>query len=150
LTLLPGTELRFSANKGLNVGFSPNTGALIAVGTAQAPIRFVPDTATPTKGYWPGLRFSDASGSRLDHVVVTHAGSLTAYISGNVNVDKEIGAFITNSTLSDSSQCGLARGDGNRYYTTEVTTDFTLATYNNTFVNNDGGAQCTSSEPPQG
>jgi hypothetical protein len=146
LTLLPGTELRFGANRTLNIGPSSTTpGALIASGTAQAPIRFVPDQATPTKGYWNGLLFTYATGSRLDHVVVTHGGGLTAFVSGNVNVNREIGAFITNSTFSDSSQCGLTRSNGSSSdSTTEVTTDFTLATYNNTFVNNDAGAQCTN------
>lgn len=146
LTLLPGTEFRvMGANQGLEVGLL-TPGALIAMGTAEAPIRFVPATATPTKGHWSGLHFWNAGGSKLDHVIVTHAGAESSYAigTGNVNVYREIGAFVSNSTLSDSSGCGITRASGSRFNTTQVTTDFTLATYNNTIVNNDGGAQCTT------
>ncbi|OJT22112.1 hypothetical protein BO221_25615 [Archangium sp. Cb G35] len=145
LTLSPGTEIRFGPVEGLiSVGGDGIPGALIAMGTAEAPIRFVPDETPPTKGYWNGLHFYDAGGSRLDHVIVTHAGGTAAFGTGNVNVYREIGAFVTNSMFSDASGCGLTRSDGTRESTTLVTTDFTLATYNNTFVNNTGGAQCTN------
>jgi Big-like domain-containing protein len=144
LTLRPGTEVRFAADRILSIG-NQGPAALIAIGTAEAPIRFVPDSATPTKGHWRGLHFWNASGSQLDHVIVTHAGATgTSYTYSNVNVHQEIGAFLTNSTLSDSLGCGVTRSDGNRPDTTVVTTNFTLATYNNTFVNNDAGAQCTN------
>ncbi|MFL5352437.1 Ig-like domain-containing protein [Archangium sp.] len=143
LTLLPGTELRFAADTGLNVGADEGfPGAVIAMGTAQAPIRFVPDAATPTPGYWHGLHFWHAGESRLDHVTVTHAGAASTIGTGNVNVFREIGAFVTNSTLSNSAGCGITRSTGSRPNDTQVTTDFTLATYNNTFANNTGGAQC--------
>lgn len=138
LTLPPGTEVRFSAGRGLAIGNSNGTaGSLTAIGTAQKPIRFVPDSAAPTKGSWGGLFFVQATESRLDHVIVSHAGSTGSSPTGNVNVNSEIGAFLTNSTLSDSAGCGITRGSG-------VTTDFTLATYNNTFANNTGGAQCAN------
>jgi hypothetical protein len=144
LTLRPGTEIRFGANQLLAIGAGGTPGALIASGTAEAPIRFVPDAATPTKGYWRGLYFWDASGSRLDHVLITHGGATGTPSRGNVNVFREIGAFVTNSTLSDSPGCGITRSTGTRPNTTAVTTDFTLATYNNTFTNNTGGAQCAN------
>lgn len=143
LTLLPGTELRFAADTGLTIGAEADfPGAVIAMGTAQAPIRFVPDAATPTPGYWLGLHFWHAGESRLDYVTVTHAGAASTLGTGNVNVYREIGAFVTNSTLSNSSGCGITRSTGGRTNSTQVTTDFTLATYNNTFANNTGGAQC--------
>lgn len=141
LTLAPGTELRFAPDAGLEIGWG-TPGILIAMGTDEAPIRFVPDAVTPAKGHWNGLHFYNAEGSRLDHVVISHAGSTGGDGTGNVNVYREIGAFVTNSTLSNSSGCGITRSDGSRGGTTPVTTDFTLATYNNTFANNDGGAQC--------
>ncbi|WPB82025.1 Ig-like domain-containing protein [Archangium violaceum] len=145
LTLLPGTELRFAAGTGVFVGFSL-PGTLVAEGTAAAPIRFVPDEATPTKGYWHGTHFSQAEGSKLDHVIVTHAGAVDPSIpgTGNLNVHREIGAFVTNSTFSDSSGCGITVSDGTRSGTTAVTTDFTLPAYNNTLTGNTGGGQCTN------
>jgi Big-like domain-containing protein len=145
LTLLPGTELRFAAGTGFFVGVA-YPGALIAEGTAAAPIRFVPDEPTPSKGHWRGTHFSLAEGSKLDHVTVTHAGAVDPSIAGtgNLNVHREIGAFVTNSTFSDSAGCGISVSDGTRSGTTTVTTNFTLPTYNNTFASNTGGAQCNN------
>ncbi|PTL85375.1 Ig-like domain-containing protein [Vitiosangium sp. GDMCC 1.1324] len=142
LTLPAGTELRFGPDTELQIGNDGAPGALIAEGTSSAPIRFVPNTTTPTKGYWRGLHLWQASGSKLDHTVVTHAGAPGSVGRGNLNVYREIGAFVTNSTFSDSSGCGITRSDGSGTGTTAVTTDFTLATYDNTFINNDAGAVC--------
>ncbi|HZH79213.1 MAG TPA: hypothetical protein VEY88_24515 [Archangium sp.] len=148
LTVLAGTEFRFvGANQGFLIG-DDTPGALIAQGTAQAPIRFIPNTATPTKGHWSGLHFWKATGSRLDHVIVTHAGAASDYATGNVNVYRELGAFVTNSTLSSSSGCGFNRSNSDNEFSTPVTTDFTLASYNNTIADNTGGAQCTIQWPP--
>ncbi len=141
LTLLAGTEVRFGRGYALTVGPDrDNRGVLDADGTEDAPIRFVPDATTPpTRGYWRGLHFWYALGSRLDNVIVTHAGAEGSVGTGNVNVYREIGLFVANSTLSDSSGCGITVSDGSRSGSTEVTTDFTPY---NTFVNNEGGAQC--------
>jgi hypothetical protein len=147
LTLRPGTEVRFSIGDELQIGAKGQPGALIAVGTTAAPIRFRPNALPPTSGYWRGLHFWQASGSKLDHVIVTHAGLTGSggFGTGNVNVHQEIGGFITNSTFSDSSGCGVSRSNGSYTGSTSVTTDFTLAAYNNTFTSNAGGAQCTIS-----
>jgi len=145
LTLLPGTELRFAPGSGLFVGIvSP--GALIAKGTAEVPIRFISSSTSPTQGSWIGLHFWDSSGSQLEYVHVSHAGepSFSGQGTGNVNVYREIGAFMTNSTLSESSGCGITRSTGSQTGSTAVTTDFTLATHNNTFTNNTGGEQCAN------
>lgn len=145
LTLQPGTELRFENRTGLFVGSNGTPGALKAVGTAGAPIRFVPNTANPDKGQtWRGLSFWLAEGSKLDHVVVSFGGIISQQGMGNVNVYREIGPFMTNSTFSDSAVCGVTVSDGRLEGSTPVTTDFTLATYKNTFINNEGGAQCTN------
>lgn len=145
LTLAPGTELRFGQGFELKVGEATNrTGVLIAKGTAQAPIRIGPNAANPTKGYWRGMHFWQAEGSQIDHVIVTHAGATGSIGTGNVNVYREIGAFVTNSTFSDSSGCGITVSTGGYTGSTAVTTDFTLAASNNTFANNTGGAQCTN------
>ncbi|QRN93351.1 Ig-like domain-containing protein [Archangium violaceum] len=146
LTLRPGTDVRFSLGSELRVGANGQPGALIAAGTAAAPIRFQPTVLPPSPGHWRGIHFWQASGSKLDHVIVTHAGlkGTSGFGTGNVNVHQEIGGFITNSTFSDSSGCGLSRADGSYTDSSLVTTDFTLPAYNNTFANNAGGAQCTN------
>ena len=141
LTLPEGTELRFGQDFDLEVGGS-QPGSLIAVGTAAAPIRFIPHTASPTSGHWRGLHFWDAGGSKLDHVIVTHAGASGSIGRGNVNVYREIGAFVTNSAFNNSSGCGITVSDGNTSGSSAVTTNFTLATYNNTFSGNTGANMC--------
>jgi hypothetical protein len=141
LTLPAGTELRFSQGVDFQIG-SNQPGALIAVGTTGAPIRFVPNAVTPTKGHWRGLHFWMAAGSQLDRVLVSHAGAGGSIGTGNVNVYREIGAFVTNSTLSESSGCGIEISSGSQTGSTAVTTNFLQASYTNTFPNNTGGRQC--------
>jgi hypothetical protein len=143
LTLQPGTELRFANNTGLWIGSDGEPGALIAVGTAEKPIRFVPNAAEPVFGQtWRGLSFWLADGSKLDHVSVSHGGMVGKQGMGNLNVYREIGPFVTNSTFSDSAVCGITVSDGRLADSTPVTTDFTLAAYQNTFIRNDQGDQC--------
>ena len=141
LTLVAGTEVRFSQGYEIEVGGS-QPGSLVAVGTAAARIRFIQNTATPTQGHWRGLHFWDAGGSRLDYVTVTHAGEGGSIGTGNVNVYREIGGFVTNSALNNSSGCGITVSDGGYTGSTPVTTNFTLATYNNTFSGNTGANMC--------
>ena len=143
LTLPAGTELRFGADYELSVGVG-GPGALIAEGTVDAPIRFVPNTATPTKGYWRGLHFWDAAGSKLNHVRVSHAGASGSIGTGNLNVYREIGEFVTNSMFSDSSGCGITVSTGDHAGSTPVTTNFLATASNNTFSNNTAGRTCTN------
>jgi hypothetical protein len=146
LTLLPGTELRFEKGTGLLIGGSDGTpGVLKAVGTAEAPIRFVPNAADPEPGQtWRGLSFWMAEGSKLDHVLISHGGIVGQQGMGNLNVYREIGPFVTNSTFSKSIVCGVTVSDGSQPGSTRVTTDFTLPAYNNTFVFDEGRAQCNN------
>jgi hypothetical protein len=141
LTLLPGTELRFGQGQGLSVGAEGQPGILLAEGTSEEPIRFVPNALTPTKGHWRGLHFWYARGSLLDHVLVTHAGAAGSIGTGNLNVYREIDYFVVNSTLSDSSGCGLTVSEGHYADSTPVTTDHTKDT-NLTIINNEGGTVC--------
>ncbi|MBM7116146.1 Ig-like domain-containing protein [Archangium primigenium] len=102
LTLAPGTEVRFAPGAFLSVGTRVGNfpGKLIAQGTAQAPIRFVPDAASPAPGYWRGLHFGRADGSRLEHVEISHGGGTgepgiyRLYGAGNLNIYREIGPLL--------------------------------------------------------
>lgn len=59
LTILPGCQVEFQAdvNAGLNVGWDPEQGALVAVGTPLQPILFSSHAAVPQRGDWHGLYF---------------------------------------------------------------------------------------------
>jgi len=145
LTLPAGTKLRFDRGSSIWVGTSGEPGVLSAVGTETEPIEFLPNAPLPTSsGYWGGLHFQFAEGSRLDYVAVGYAGQKVGFGTGNVNVYREIGAFMTNSTIYRSSGCGVIVSDGTKYSNTNlVTTVFNQAEYLNAFLNNDGGVQCT-------
>ncbi|AKJ04106.1 Ig-like protein group 2 [Archangium gephyra] len=146
LTLSPGTELRFRPEAGISVGADGRPGILWADGLVDVdnprPIRFVPDTSTPTRGFWRGLHFWDATGSLLNLIVVTHAGAggpAPSIGTGNLNMYKDSGDNIVNSTFSDSAGCGITVSDGTRPGTTNVPYDFVVSNY---FSNNTGANQC--------
>ena len=75
-------DVRFGSEIGLYLGYSGNSsypGALSAQGTAEAPITFTSNAATPAPGNWMGIYFhnySDDALSVLDHCVVEYGGLL--------------------------------------------------------------------------
>ncbi|MFP2904432.1 hypothetical protein ACLESD_05120 [Pyxidicoccus sp. 3LFB2] len=149
LTLRPGTELRMPAESFIMVGFDEGEGNIVpgtlkAQGTGPAPIRFVPATATATKGYWSGLFFNGPSGSALDYVTVTHGGRLLYGVlgGGNVNVYSELGSFMTHSRVSDSAGCGVVSRPAQG-----ALPDLTQPTLGNDFAGNEGEAQCNGDVP---
>ncbi|MFY0577295.1 hypothetical protein ACN28S_25905 [Cystobacter fuscus] len=112
LTIAPGTTIRFAPGTALWVGYGDRTGVLDARGTQAAPIRFIADSAPAPRGYWRGLHFWNAKGSKLDYVTIANGGdAIGSYYGtvgdGNVNVYTEIGAFVTNSTLSQAKGCAV-------------------------------------------
>jgi hypothetical protein len=137
LTLSPGTVLRMAAGSAFIVGPRGMPGSLVAEGSPGAPIQFLADAPAPAPGFWGGLSFDDAVGSRLNQVTVSHAGSpFHDFESGaGLRVERELGPFVTRSGFSHSP-CGISRA-------ASVTTDFTRAEYGNTFGDNAEGAQCT-------
>jgi hypothetical protein len=145
LTLEPGTEIRMESDRAFLVGYKV-PGALIAKGTAAEPIRITSDVTPPTNGSWRGIHFWMADGSKLDHAIVSHAGASGSGGRGNVNVYREIGAFVTNTVVSHSLNCAFSRNGGGDPGTTPVTTNFLLAAYNNTADDVDS-RQCTNQAP---
>ncbi len=145
LTLQPGTEVRFGPAGGISVGADGRPGKLMALGTYEERIHFVPDTLTPTKGFWRGLHFWDVADTALEFTRITHAGAGgpgSSVGTGNLNVYMSTVTFfyVGNSHFTDSSGCGVTRSDGTRSGTSAVTYDFSF----NTFSNNDGGNVCTN------
>jgi hypothetical protein len=143
LTLLPGTELRFQPGGAIVVGWTEDGPAvLLAQGKVDAPIRFVPDVLPAPVGYWGGVHLWNANGSRLDHVYISHGGiadkSGTNGVlgTGNLNVHREMGAFVTNSRFHNARQCPIAVSLGDFPGTTRVTTQFFSPEYNNNGANN--------------
>ena len=141
LTLEPGTELRFGPDANMIVGNDVyGSGALVARGTASAPIRFTTSVAPATPGSWDAMSFyAGAAGSVLDHVIVEYAGAGMPSFDGNIHVYADLGAFISNSIIRNSQTCGIFVEQG-------VTTNFT-AGLGNTFTGNGSHAQCS---PPTG
>ena len=82
LSILPGTTIKFDPNPTLTI-----EGKLVARGTADSPITFTANSATPTPGAWKGLTFNTSSvdstfdgagnytgGSIIQYAVVEYAG----------------------------------------------------------------------------
>jgi hypothetical protein len=144
LTIEPGVKLRFKKGGELIVhtfsGSGPSTGAVIAVGTAAKPIVFTSAEATPAAGDWIGISFNmtPAATDKIDHARVEYAGGLTSSGSSTCNTTPIIpdaairvrgvpaGAFVTNTTISNSAAHGIDRG-----WQSDTKTDFTAT---NSFV----------------
>jgi hypothetical protein len=131
LTIEPGVILAFFPGATFRVetavGTSPARGALVASGTASAPIVFTSAAAPPAAGDWYGLWLGglvDPS-TRLDHVQVEFAGKASGSGSDScvpagqmVPNDAAIRilggepatVFITNTTIISSAFHGIDRG----------------------------------------
>lgn len=127
LTIEPGVILAFHPGIALRVeaatGAFPATGALVAEGTAAAPIVFTSSAQTPQPGDWVGLWFggvvSDAT--RLAHTRIEHTGAdcgcvlvschdVTDY-EGAVIMTQDPGtAFVTDSVIANGAGHGVVQG----------------------------------------
>jgi plastocyanin len=149
LTLEPGIQVRVAEKSALVVGYTDRySGKLLAQGTADAPIEFVPDGIVTAYGWWSGLQFWHSEGSRLDYVLVTNGGgqgdtSLGITGQGNINVFREQGGFVTHTTVRRANRCAFVGTDGSPQFSTKVTTNFLDPQYNNTAVDNGFDLQCT-------
>jgi hypothetical protein len=139
LTIEPGVELQVQGgdaggagvvvNGRIVDGLAQSQGALVAVATAEAPIRMVSAAPEPGPGDWLGVVFSDlvAPSSRLAYVEIAHAGGESATVGrcvarvGVSNYDADCSVIlsvdapptadlITNTTLRDGNGCGIYRG----------------------------------------
>ena len=115
LTLPPGSELRFDDGTGLGIGTcgAGGPGTLIAEGTAAQPIVLTSSSASPAPGDWGYLSFECTAGSnsRLRHAVVEYGGGVSPYaaFAGNIIVEQEMGAVVTNTAIRFSEDCGIIR-----------------------------------------
>jgi hypothetical protein len=129
LTIEPGVILRFPADGVFTIdhvtGDAPATGALVAVGTEDAPIIFTSAEPVPSAGDWLGVYFGGVPtpADRLDHVRVEYAGGSSSSGSSSCPYPGEsipnaairifgppADAFITNTAIVESAGHGIDRG----------------------------------------
>ena len=153
LTIEAGVKVRVKKGGVVEVqrftGTSAAQGALVVKGTAAKPVVFTSAEATPAPGDWLGIWFGEipAPNDAIDYAVVEYAGGTSGSGSDACNTpgsnDAAIrlfglpsGAFVTNTTISNSGGHGIDRGWRN-----DTKIDF-LPT--NTFTNI---AKCKESYP---
>jgi hypothetical protein len=130
LTIEAGVEMRFRAGGVFRIdpdsAEEPATGALVALGTEDAPIVFTSWYASPAAGDWLGLTFGSevSPTTQLDHVRVEFAGGEATSGSNscpypesdgiNEAAIRILGAptseFITNTEIVESANHGIDRG----------------------------------------
>jgi hypothetical protein len=131
LVIEPNVTLRFEPGGGMFVQVAQNTlpatGALVAAGTATAPIVFTSAAATPAAGDWQGIHFNGIPdpADDLDYVRVEYAGGDSSLVGAsclypgspppkNVAAIRVFGepttAFVHNTTITSSAGHGFDRG----------------------------------------
>lgn len=104
LTLGAGTKLIAAMDKGLRVGDgATGTGSLVAVGTAEKPITFTSELERP--GTWEGITFGTRAGkeNKIENARI-------AYAKTGITLRADLGAFLKNLTIANSSAVGIVRG----------------------------------------
>ncbi len=161
LTIEAGTTLRFADNARLHI--DTNTagpgGALVAAGTAAAPVTFTSAAAVPVAGSWVGLVFSGMLDPRnqIANARISYAGGPSQISSfdcpspQNTGFSNEGGiviagtqpasGFVTNSTIATSAGDGVVRGWTGTPVDFLATNTFTaIARCNETFPKPNGTA----------
>ncbi len=132
LTILPGTVVKFYAQKALQIN-----GELNAIGTDSARITFTANNTNPSAGYWDAIIFTstsqasnfDASGNYLYGNIIENAdleygGYLQSVNNGDATIEGT-GAdiFINKCTISNSGTDGIrltGASSGETYLTNNV------------------------------
>lgn len=90
LTIEPGTTVLMEEG-----GYINAASELVAVGTPEAPIVFTSASLEPLPGDWECIRFGpNASGSRLEHVIVEYGGAPCGATGGSYEAALHIEAAI--------------------------------------------------------
>jgi hypothetical protein len=116
LTIAAGAILKFESGQMLQVGSSPETGKLIAKGTASKKVIFTASSATPLVGSWDGIRFTTTTlaGSALEYCEVKYAGGNSSY-QGNIVVYPcgSGNPAISNCEIANSKYFGIYKKKSN-------------------------------------
>lgn len=120
LILAAGTELRFPAGTGLYA-----TGALVANGTAEAPV--ILRSTAETAGSWDGVRLMAATGNTLTYTEIRNGGGDMDFTEdGNLVVGADLApstAILSNVTLANSAAWGMV------YYNLGAAIDTSTVTF---------------------
>jgi hypothetical protein len=84
LTIEPGVQVKFNANRRLTFSDNGTGGELQAVGTAGQRITFTANHASPTPGFWRGVQLSSgtAAASRIAFADVLWGGYAQSSLGG--------------------------------------------------------------------
>lgn len=107
LTIQPGTIVKFKDGAQINIGYNESGSALIANGTAAAPILFTSYASTPKKGDWDGIFFENgtASTSSLQFCRFEYGGGYSSSY-GTINLD-ECTITMDNCIVTNSENYGI-------------------------------------------
>lgn len=107
LTIQHGTTVKFKEGAYINVGNSSSGSAIIAVGTAAAPIIFTSYSTIPTAGDWNGIFFEDgtASTTRLSFCNFIYSGGYSSSY-GTINLDG-CNISMDNCTITNGENFGI-------------------------------------------
>jgi len=109
LTLGAGLELQFKSGVRITVG-QRDIGALVAEGTAMAPVVLTSANATPVAGDWGGIMFlsQTTSETNLSFVNLSYAGEGGLSQRGGITLkDTRQTVSISDSTFSDNDQSDI-------------------------------------------
>ena len=145
VTIAPATVIAFADNTSLAVN-----GELRAVGTAELPITFTSASASPTRGIWGGLDFTDSSldSSLISHAVIEYAVRGIDFLSAHPSIEHSVfrqntqGLFLGASSPTVTGCVFDQNGEGTYIYdySSPVFTD-------NLFLNNNRCFRHASSRP---
>lgn len=106
VTIQPGVVVKFKEDARMTIG---TDGALIAEGTAQLPILFTADAASPTRGYYDGIFFSSGSNdlSSMAYCIVEYGGlDYSTTYNGNITIN-DAAVALENNTIRHTKGSGI-------------------------------------------
>jgi hypothetical protein len=127
LTIEPGVTLLARPGGRIQTGYEGDVpkGAIVAAGTAEAPIVFASVSATPAAGDWVGIVLNGVDpATSLSGIAIRHAGgpsqarSFHCAPDGSLNEAEDAalivygepaGSFVTGSSFTDSAGYGISR-----------------------------------------
>ncbi|HTW92243.1 MAG TPA: Ig-like domain-containing protein [bacterium] len=132
LTLKPGTTVMMANDVELYCGYT-DAGAINAVGTPTAPIKFTSILASPSPGSWKDVGFYDGSTNRcsLAYCTIKYGGSESSF-DGDVHIENTILPVVQHDSIENSAGFGIYL-DGLSY------PDTSLLRSTNTFINDPSG-----------
>jgi hypothetical protein len=110
LTIEAGTKLKFKPGTSLFVGDGTNRGTLKAIGTADAPIVFTSNSASPKAGDWNYLDFNGtATNCELKYCTIEYGGADENW--GEVCLAEGAQVAIDYCTIKNSASMGIHFAD---------------------------------------